>query len=126
MDFKCQLKFRMKYPGYSSSYFFHVTSPDSAVEEETWTLLTVTGKSLSEALIFASTNQQYDNRLFIKLQVQYMKIPSSNLGRTCCVQKLFFTFRTIYVYNMFATGSELGIFMYWTCNSMNNHCHIVG
>ena len=28
----------------------------------------VTGKSLSEALIFASTNQQYDDRLFIELQ----------------------------------------------------------
>ena len=27
----------------------------------------VTGKSLSEALIFASTNPQYDNRLFIEL-----------------------------------------------------------
>ena len=40
---------------------------------------TVTGKSLSEALIFASTNPQYDDRLFIELQVQYMKIPSSNL-----------------------------------------------
>ena len=37
----------------------------------------VTGKSLSEALIFASTNPQYDERLFIELQVQYMKIPSS-------------------------------------------------
>ena len=48
-----------------------------------------TGKSLSEALIFASTNPQYDDRLFIELQVQYIKIPSSNLGRTCCVQKLF-------------------------------------
>ena len=36
-----------------------------------------TGKSLSEALIFASTNPQYDDRLFIELQVQYMKIPSS-------------------------------------------------
>ena len=32
-----------------------------------------TGKSLSEALIFASTNPQYDNRLFLELQVQYMK-----------------------------------------------------
>ena len=32
---------------------------------------------------------------------EYMKIPSSNLGRTCCVQKLFLTFRTIFVYNMF-------------------------
>ena len=39
--------------------------------------------------IFASTNPQYDERLFIELQVQYMKIPSSNLGRPCCVQKLF-------------------------------------
>ena len=31
-----------------------------------------TGKSMSEALIFASTNSQYDNRLFIELQVQYV------------------------------------------------------
>ena len=31
-----------------------------------------TGKSLSEVLIFASTNPQYDNRLFIELQVQYI------------------------------------------------------
>ena len=57
-----------------------------------------TGKSLSEALIFASTNPQNDDKLFIELQVQYMKIPSSNLGRTCCVQKLFLTFRTIFVH----------------------------
>ena len=56
---------------------------------------------MSEALIFASTNPQYDDRLFIKLQAQYMKLPSSNLGRTCCVQKLFLTFRTIFVHNMF-------------------------
>ena len=35
-----------------------------------------TGKSLSEALFFASTNPQYDDRFFIELQVQYMKIPS--------------------------------------------------
>ena len=57
----------------------------------------LTGKSLSEALIFKSTNPQYDDRLFIELQVQCMKIPSSNLGRTCCEQKLFLTFRTIFV-----------------------------
>ena len=41
---------------------------------------------MSEALIFASTNPQYDNRLFIELPVQYMKIPSSeheeNIERT--------------------------------------------
>ena len=48
-----------------------------------------TGKSLSEALIVALSHPQRDDRLFIELKVQYMKIPSSNLGRTCCVQKLF-------------------------------------
>ena len=47
----------------------------------------VTGKSLSEALIFASTNPQYDDRLFIELQVRYIKIPSSNLGRTCSAKR---------------------------------------
>ena len=64
-----------------------------------------TGKSLSEALMFASTNPQYDDRLFIELQVQYTKIPSSNLGRTFCVQKLFLTVRTIFVHNMFSPCS---------------------
>ena len=88
-----------------------------------------TGKSLSEALIFASTNPQYDDRLFIELQVQYMKIPSSNLGRTCCVQKLFLTFRAILVHNMFSPcsakrrasdkdlpvmGSKMGLFKEWS------------
>jgi hypothetical protein len=34
-----------------------------------------------------------------------MKIPSSNLGRTCYVQKLFLTFRTIFVHNMFSPCS---------------------
>ena len=52
-------------------------------------LIASTGKSLSKALIFAATNPKYDNRLFIELRVQYMKTPSSNLGRTCCVHKLF-------------------------------------
>ena len=36
-----------------------------------------TGKSFSEALILASTNPQYDKRLFIELQVHYVKIASS-------------------------------------------------
>ena len=63
-----------------------------------------TGKSLSEALIFASTNPQYDDTLFIEL-LQYMKIPSSNLGRTCCVQILCLTFRTFFVHNMFSPCS---------------------
>ena len=37
----------------------------------------VTGKSFSEALVLASTKPKYDKRLFIDLQVQYMKIGSS-------------------------------------------------
>ena len=36
-----------------------------------------TGKSLSETLIFASTNPKYDDRFFIDLPVQYMKTTSS-------------------------------------------------
>ena len=84
--------------------------------------VSVTCKSLSEALIFASTNPQYDNRLLIELRVQCMKIPSSeHVKRKLCTQIVFvFTFRTIYVHNMFLACSELGIFIYRTCNSMNN------
>ena len=41
-----------------------------------------TGKSLSEALILASINPLYDNRLFIELQEKYK-------FSTCCVHKLF-------------------------------------
>ena len=37
----------------------------------------ITGKSFSEALILASTNPQYDKRLFIDLPLQYMKTTSS-------------------------------------------------
>ena len=50
-----------------------------------------TDKSLSEALILASTNPQYDDRLFIELPVQYMRIPSSNL-RTCLCTQIVFLF----------------------------------
>ena len=65
----------------------------------------ITGKSLSETLVFASTNPQYDDRLFIELQAQYIKIPNSNLQRTCCVPKLFLTFRTFFAHNMFSPCS---------------------
>ena len=37
-----------------------------------WLYQVCTGKSLSDALILGSTNQQYDKRLFIDLQVQYI------------------------------------------------------
>ena len=45
-------------------------------------LCLLTGKSLSEALILALTNPQYNKRLFIELH-ENKKI------RTCCVHKLF-------------------------------------
>ena len=64
----------------------HESRDISQAERKT---IVATGKPLSEALIYASTKPKYDNRLFIELQVQYMRILSSNLGRTCCVQKFF-------------------------------------
>ena len=50
----------------------------------------LTGKSLSEALFFASTNPQYDDRLFIELQVQYMKITSSEHGENMLCTEIVF------------------------------------
>ena len=50
------------------------------------------GKSLSEALIFASTNPQYDDRLFIELRVQYMKIASSEHGQNILCTQIVFGF----------------------------------
>ena len=44
------------------------------------------GKSLSEALIFASTDPQYDGRLFIV----YENCKLQSIWRTCCVYKLVF------------------------------------
>ena len=44
-----------------------------------------TGKSLSEALILASVNPQYDKRLLIEFQEKYKLT-------TCCVQKSVFLF----------------------------------
>ena len=55
-----------------------------------------TGKSLTEALIVASTNPQYDKTLFIELQGQFMKIARAehqqNICRTCCLHKFVFCF----------------------------------
>ena len=43
-----------------------------------------TGESLSEALIFASTNPQYDNRLFMKI------VSSEYLQNMLCTQIVVF------------------------------------
>ena len=41
-------------------------------------------------LFFASTKPQYDARLFIELQVQYMKIPSSEYGENMLCTEIDF------------------------------------
>ena len=64
-----------------------------------------TGKSLSEALIFASTNPQYDDRLFIELQVQYTKIPRSEHGENMLCTEIVFD-----IQNNFCTQHVLPMF----------------
>ena len=86
---------------------------------------------MSEALILASTNPQYDDRLFNELQVQHMKNPSWGhavyINCSECQNKN--NLCTQHVLYMFSTCSELGIFMYYqTCDSMNNlssYCGLV-
>ena len=84
------------------------TEPPNLLQEvEEW----ITGKSLSEVLIFVSTNPQYDHRLFNKLRVQYMKVASSEHGENMlCTQIVFvLTFTTTFVHNMFYPCTELVI-----------------
>ena len=69
----------------STIRFFHEN-----VKQISVTLDKVTGKSFSEAPILASTNQQYDKRLFIESPVQHMKTTSAehvqSMARTCSVK----------------------------------------
>ena len=74
---------------------------------------------MSEALIFASTNPQYDEILLIELQVHYMKISSLEhvvyINCSECQSKNEKKKQFLYT-----ICSELAIFMYWTRNSMDN------
>ena len=61
-----------------------------------------TGNFFSEALILATTNPQFDKRVFIDLPVQYMKTTSSE--HVVYINWFFvfvLTFKTIYVHNMY-------------------------
>ena len=75
------------------------------------TRVSCTGKSLSEALIFASTNPQYDDIFFIELQVQYMKIPSSEHGESMLCTEIDFDIQnnlcTQHVLPMFCKNKSL-------------------
>ena len=66
-----------------------------------------TGKSLSEALIFASTNPQYDNRLFIVNENCKLRIPAEHVVYTNCCFCFVLTFTTILVHDMFCRCCEL-------------------
>ena len=63
-----------------------------------------TGKSLSEALIFASNNPQYDNKLFIVHENCKLRIPAEHVLYTNCC--FCFTFRTILEHNMLRASEK--------------------
>ena len=75
--------------GNESNNFVNTTNTDllNTDKELYFNITSSTGKYFSEALILASTNPQYDKRLFIDLPVQYMN--ATYKLRTCCVHKLF-------------------------------------
>ena len=68
-----------------------------------------TGKSLSEALVLAATNPQYVKRLFIELQVQYMKTTSSEHVVYINCSECQYKNKKQFVYTIY---SELVVFMY--------------
>ena len=82
--------------------------------------LSHTDKSVSEPLIFASNNYklnilQYDNRLFIKLPVQYMKSPSSEHSQDMyCTQIVCFD-----IQNNLCTQNVLALFWAWNFHVLN-------
>ena len=80
----------------------------------------LTGKYFSEALILASTNPQYDKRLFIELQIQYMKIASSEHGENMLFTQIVFvlTFRTTYVHNMLSPCSPHVVSLQFSCTEL--------
>ena len=74
-----------------------------------------TGKSLSEALIFASTNPQYDNRLFIVNENCKLRIPGEHVVYTNCCFCFVLTFRKFW-----CTPCSADVVSFWkrfTCNS---------
>ena len=66
----------------------------------------ITGKSLLEALIFASTNPQYDHKLFIVHENCKLRIPAEHVVYTNYCFCFVLTFRTILVHNMFCRCCE--------------------
>ena len=87
---------------------------------------------MSDGLIFASTNPQYDNRLVIELPVQYIKTPSSENEENVLCTKIVFCF-CFDIQNNLCKQHVLPMFS--PCSKLRNtelesqwiiSCHIVG
>ena len=79
-----------------------------------------TGKSLSEALIFALTNPQYDDSLFIELQVQYMKSPSSKHEEIMLCTEIVSLYCTLHSYHHNSSRTIRQAKKYlWYCGLVN-------
>ena len=74
----------------------------------------ITGKSLSEALFFASTNPQFDDILCIELQVQYVTILSSEHGENILCTEIVLNVKT-----NFCTQYVLPLFWAWNFLVLN-------
>ena len=78
---------------------------------------TITGKSVSEALILESVNPQYDDRLFIDSWLQYKKnTTSEHVVYKHCFLFLFWSSKQC----LYTTCSQLVFFLYWIQEWMNN------
>ena len=60
-----------------------------------------TCKSFSEALIPASVDPQYDNRLFIEFPEKFKVTTCRNMSQHVTIFVFVLTFKTIYLHNMF-------------------------
>ena len=67
---------------------------------------------MSDGLIFASTNPQYDNRLVIELPVQYIKTPSSENEENVLCTKIVLNVSNNFFTQQVPPRFELGTLMY--------------
>ena len=95
--------FQIILPLYISSTFYEIFSFINHTVD--WKFSA--GKSLSEALIFALSNPQYNDRLFIVHENCKLRIPAEHVVYTNCCFCSVLTFRTILVHNMFCRCCEL-------------------